>query len=107
MAIISCPKCKQRISSLSVQCIYCQQPIKGHLREDGRPGRVSRKSSNNWLVFFSLITTLIFIIGTALFIRDQGRGLSPYQSPFALGLMIIGFAGYLLARVMVWVKKFK
>lgn len=106
MAIIRCPSCHQRVSSLSVQCLYCKQPIQGRVSEDGRPVRKTR-SGGGWMTFFSLITTLIFIIGAAIFIRDQGTGLSLFQSPVALALMTVGVAGYLVVRVMSWSKKFR
>ena len=104
MAMTRCPGCHQRVSTLSARCLFCGTPIRGSLDHAERRRRRSRKA---WLLAASLVATIIFIAGGALFLRDQARGLALDQSPMAIALMAIGLTIYLLTRLASWTNRMR
>lgn len=106
MAIITCPSCRKRISSLNKACPHCNYSI-GHSGE-GLPlqeakGRVQRKRKAS-LRMQAYTALLIFVAGIAWIWFGRNDG-SPEAFPIALYVTAAAALWYIVIRiVMVWPK---
>ncbi len=106
MAIIRCPECNERISSLAPTCPHCEAP-QGERTDEDR----LRIRQRHWRKLIYRATNVVYAAMTMLvvgaiwwwMIEPQGWALPPPAS--ALGLVVFGAAVYLVGRAwLLWLK---
>ena len=92
MALVACPKCQKRISSLAKQCEHCKTD--------------SHIERSNSLMTQSFIFLTLFIAGVVVWFwgGEPAQGLTSY---IAIASFVIGFTGYLVTRVRIVLHKRK
>lgn len=103
MALIKCPHCQQRISSLAKQCTHCHQTLTGDNESLQRSNHIKRSTR---LLNQGMFTMLLFIIGISVGIWG-GEFASGKQAIVAWSFGLIGFIGYLITRVQMVLHKRK
>ena len=104
MAIIRCPGCAQRVSSLAASCARCGVPLKDASRRRGAvDARHRRRKRVSYWLAQSLIATALFVAGSVMFLGDrEGALLGIGSAAYALPLMAVGAGWYLIVRVVSW-----
>jgi len=106
MAIINCPSCGKRISSVAVNCQYCKA-VFDHSQDDEkvmREIRNKRYAKRQRIQNISFLSVLLFAAGSIVMyfgiteldenMNDAGR------------IMIsVGFVGYIVGRVMMFMSR--
>lgn len=103
MALVACPKCQKRISSQAKQCMHCQADLSGNTES---LMKISHIQQSNKLMNQSLIFLTLFIGGAIAWFwgGEQAQGIQAY---IAISCFVIGFIGYLIARVRIVLHKRK
>ena len=101
MAIINCPACNKRISSVAISCDYCSTVFNGEDDEESyRKARNLRYSKLQKLQNFSFIFVLLFTIGAMALYLGITNNDQLYNSIGRVTLSI-GFVGYIGTRAML------
>jgi len=106
MAIIRCPACSRRISSMAKACPHCHEPV-GKLD----PGERSQLAYRRWRTKLYRARNLTYlamglvVIGALVWWMTPPQGLAPPVSTPAALLLGLGIAGYVgsWARV-IWLR---
>ncbi len=108
MAIITCPSCRERISSRSKQCKFCKTKIDDIVDDEKqiRALRNIRFKKLQRLQTLSFLAVLLFASGTITLyygiVNDD-----PMLELGGRSLLGFGFVGYILTRVLLFVSKKK
>ena len=102
MAIINCPACNKRISSVAESCQFCKTIFTDDLDEEQqiRVARNSRFIKVQRLQNFSFLFVMLFAAGALV----MYLGISDQDEVFNFtgrGMIAVGFLGYVIARVML------
>ncbi len=107
MAVISCPSCKKKISDKAKTCNYCDLSLQG--MDADKIATISRIERINYaqrLMTFSFIAMLLFCGGFLfMFWGDVEEGSLQYT--IAMSSAVIGFALYIIIRIMLLFAKQK
>lgn len=99
MAIIHCPVCNQRISSLSKVCPHCAAPM-GELTPERRQEmvRIKHKRRTSQAKRVSLLGLLLTFAGAMGWWFEAGAGWQWPPPEWAVVLLMLGLASYLIGR---------
>lgn len=99
MAIVQCPVCNQRISSLAKVCSHCGAPL-GELSRENRQeiARIRQKRRVGMAKRVSLIALLLAFVGALVWWFDAGAGWQWPPPMIAVVLLSAGLALYLIGR---------
>lgn len=106
MAIVQCPVCHQRISSLSTVCPHCGAPL-GEMTPQARQeiAAIKRKRQGLWAKRVSLMALTLAMIGALGWWFDGGSGWQWPAPSWALGLLLLSLICYVIGRGwMVWLQ---
>ncbi|WP_137227268.1 zinc ribbon domain-containing protein [Shewanella sp. MEBiC00475] len=103
MALVACPKCQKRISSLAKQCPHCKVDLSGNTESITI---ISHIECSNSLMNQSFLFLTLFIAGVVVWFwgGEPAQGLKSY---FAIAMFVIGFVGYLVTRIRIVLHKRK
>ncbi|QDP01286.1 hypothetical protein [Thalassotalea sp. PS06] len=107
MALINCPNCSKKISSLAKECEHCHITL-GDMDEEQRINlqRMKKIEQSQKLMNHSMLAMLFFCGGIgALFWGEPEPGSVQYM--LASGSAAIGFFWYLINRVRIIILKRK
>ncbi|BDM64167.1 hypothetical protein NFHSH190041_16190 [Shewanella sp. NFH-SH190041] len=103
MALITCPVCGKRISSLATSCSHCQARLDGDLTSTRRINHIKQ---SNRLMNQSFVAMTLFIAGMVLWFWG-GEPATGNRALLALICFVTGFVGYLFCRVRMVLHKRK
>jgi len=103
MAIVNCPACGQRISSVATKCEHCKTSFDESVdsekaERDARNARFNKKAK---LQNYSFLSMLVFAIGALLMYLGMSQSDPLYQE---IGQVMIGlgFVGYIAFRGLIF-----
>ena len=103
MALIECPVCSKRISSLARECKHCSAKLEGNLESLQRINHIKRSQT---LMNQSFIAMTLFIAGMVLWFWGGETAEGPRA--IAAGVcFVFGFIGYLICRIRIVLHKRK
>jgi len=108
MAIINCPVCNKRISSVAESCEYCKTEFSDDTNDEQvlRTARNARFLKIQRLQNFSFLFIVLFTAGALL----MYLGISEQNDTFNTGgrvMVALGFIGYVVTRVSLMLSKRK
>ena len=78
MALVDCPECERRVSTLAAACPHCGFPLSGEVTLAAAPGRVRGPSRwtdpGFWIILIGLITVIVMSV---LILRHAENGSAP------------------------------
>ncbi|TLU66260.1 hypothetical protein FE810_06040 [Thalassotalea litorea] len=107
MALVNCPNCSKKISSLAKLCEHCQIEL-GDMDSEQRLNveRMKKIERSQKLMTQSMIAMLLFCAGIgSMFWGEPEPG--SIQHNLATGSAVIGFVWYLVNRVRMMIIKRK
>lgn len=107
MAIINCPHCNQRISSLKEICPHCEAPVAAPLsREDAeRIAARQRRERSYRAGNLSYLGLVMLVVGSLWWWFDGEAGWMIPPPVGASTFLLLGLALYILARgYMIWLQ---
>ena len=103
MAIINCPACGARISSVATECEHCGTKFDDSVDSEKaeRDARNARWNKKARLQNFSFLSMLVFAIGALLMYFGMSQADDLYQEigRYMVGL---GFVGYIAFRALIF-----
>lgn len=103
MALIQCPNCNKRISSLAKTCPHCAAKSSGGNESLNRISHIKR---SNQLMNHSFFAMTLFIAGVVIWFWG-GEPAEGARANIAGVCVVFGFVGYLIARVRIVLHKRK
>ncbi|MBY6185573.1 zinc ribbon domain-containing protein [Marinobacter hydrocarbonoclasticus] len=104
MALIHCPSCAKRISDKAPFCPHCQFARSDDPEALERAARIRQIKQNQSLMTHSFLALFAFVGGFALWWWG-GEAADSWRAPVGIGLMSLGFVGYLVTRVRILLAK--
>lgn len=103
MAIINCPACGQRISSVATQCEYCKTSFDDSIDSEKaeREARNARLDKKARLMNYSFLSMLVFAIGALMMYYGMSEADSLYQE-IGRYMIGVGFVGYIACRGLIF-----
>ena len=95
MALVECPSCSKRISSVAKACPHCSSKLSG---ENESLNRISHIKRSNQLMNQSFFAMTLFIAGVVIWFWG-GEPADGVRATIAGACFVFGFVGYLIARV--------
>ena len=92
MPLFKCPECGKEISDQAEACPHCGNPL--------RPV-VIEATSRRWKRAI-LVSAILFIGGSFLFLRGLANRLEPLQMSFGFVIGSIGFVALLVSKFGAW-----
>ena len=109
MAIIHCPSCNRRMSSIAKACPHCHEPI-GQL-DSAERGELARRRWRGQLYRARNLTYLamgLVVAGSLVWRVTPPRGLMPPVGPYAALLLGLGLVGYVASwSWFIWLRYFR
>lgn len=103
MALIQCPVCSKRISSVAKECSHCNAKLDGNLESMQRINYIKRSQA---LLNQSFMAMTLFIAGVVIWFWG-GEPAEGMRSMVAAVCFVLGFVGYLICRVRIVLHKRK
>jgi len=108
MAIINCPSCNKRISSVAINCEYCKAVFDDSVDDEKlmRDIRNKRYTKRQRIQNISFLSVLLFAAGAIVMyfgITDSDTGVSDTGRI----MLSIGFVGYIVGRVLMFMSRKK
>ena len=103
MALVECPSCHKRISSLAKSCPHCSSGLSG---DNESLNRISHIKRTNQLMNQSFLAMTLFIAGVVLWFW-AGEPAEGLRANIAGICFVFGFIGYLIARIRIVLHKRK
>ena len=108
MAIINCPSCNKRISSVAVNCEYCKAVFDDSEDDEKlmRDIRNKRYAKRQRIQNISFLSVLLFATGAIVMyfgITDSNNTVSGAGRI----MLSIGFVGYIVGRVLMFMSRRK
>ncbi|MCG9696719.1 zinc ribbon domain-containing protein [Shewanella sp. Isolate11] len=103
MALIQCPSCNKRISSLVKTCPHCAQK---NSAENESLNKITHIKRSNQLMNQSFFAMTLFIAGVVIWFWG-GEPAEGMRANIAAICSVFGFTGYLIARVRIVLHKRK
>ena len=103
MALVNCPSCNKRISSMAKECNHCRASITA---DNESLKVISHIKRSNQLMNQSFLALTLFIGGVVTWFWG-GEPAEGTRSYVALGAFSLGFVGYLITRVQIVLHKRK
>ena len=108
MAIVNCPACSKRISSVAKKCQYCDTVFDQAIDNEQllRAARNKRIIKLQRLQNFSFLLVMLFAAGALVMyfgLTDQNQSLN-YSGR---AMLAVGFVGYVVARIMLFMTRRK
>lgn len=106
MAIISCPACKQRISSKSKVCSHCNFNLVAGESEEGLTeeqiasrAKLARLKKRYSLQMQAMSGIILFLTGFMLWYFVGKKGLSQVSHFVEIGIALLGGVWYIITRI--------
>ncbi|MCF1430072.1 MAG: zinc ribbon domain-containing protein [Shewanella sp.] len=103
MALIECPVCSKRISSVARECQHCHAKLDGNLASLQRISHIKRSQT---LMNQSFLAMTLFIAGMVIWFW-RGEPAEGIRALIASACFFVGFVGYLVNRVRIVLHKRK
>ncbi|MGI2258254.1 zinc ribbon domain-containing protein [Shewanella sp. GXUN23E] len=103
MALIECPVCSKRISSVAKECQHCHAKLDGNLESMQRISHIKRSQN---LMNQSFLAMTLFIAGMVIWFWG-GEPAEGTRAIIAGICFVVGFVGYLICRVQMVLHKRK
>ncbi|BDY04858.1 MULTISPECIES: zinc ribbon domain-containing protein [unclassified Ferrimonas] len=104
MALIDCPACGKRISDKAKTCSHCKVVLDGDSDKIESAQRIASINKKTQLMNHSFLALLAFVGGFALWFWG-GEQAENWRKPAGIGMMAVGFVGYLVTRVRIALNK--
>ncbi|GGI90986.1 zinc ribbon domain-containing protein [Shewanella gelidii] len=103
MALVQCPVCNKRISSMAKTCNHCQAKLSGNTESLSRINHIQRSTE---LMNHSFIALTLFIGGVVIWFwgGEPAEGMRSYIGGACFS---VGFVGYMITRVRIILHKRK
>jgi len=108
MAIINCPACNKRISSVATQCEFCKTVFTNDGDEEKliRMERNKRLDKIQRLQNFSFLFVMLFAAGVLLMYFGTNNQ-SVMMNNWGRVTLAFGFIGYIISRIMLLMSRRK
>jgi len=107
MALINCPHCAKRISSLAKVCSHCSQPIAELSEEETEKLALKRWKDHSYRALNISYVGLTLAVAAAIWWWVSGEPGWGWPAPVAaIGLAALGAVVYVLGRSWVWWLRF-
>ncbi|QYJ99799.1 zinc ribbon domain-containing protein [Shewanella psychrotolerans] len=103
MALVQCPICDKRISSLAKSCPHCATK---HSSDNESASRISHIKRSNQLMNQSFFAMTLFIAGVFIWFWG-GEPAEGMRANIAGACFVFGFIGYLITRIRIVLHKRK
>ena len=106
MAIINCPACSKRISSVAENCQYCNTIFSDDMDDETilRSAKNSRLLKKQRLQNYSFLFIVLFTAGALLMYFGLSDGNETMNSTGRI-MIASGFIGYVVLRIAMMIKK--
>jgi len=106
MAIINCPACSKRISSVAESCQYCNTIFSDDMDDEAilRSAKNSRLLKKQRLQNYSFLFIVLFTAGALLMYFGLSDGNEAMNSTGRV-MIASGFIGYVVLRIAMMIKK--
>ena len=104
MAIVQCPVCQKRISSLSKACPHCHAPL-GDMTPEKRDqiAALKRQRHIHWARRISLFALTLALVGALGWWFSQDTGWQWPPPAWALGVLLMSLIFYVVGRAwLLW-----
>jgi hypothetical protein len=104
MAIVQCPVCQKRISSLSKACPHCHAPL-GDMTPEKREqiAALKRQRHMHWARRISLFALTLALVGALGWWFSQDTGWQWPPPAWALGVLLMSLIFYVVGRAwLLW-----
>ena len=107
MALVECPICNKRISSLAAECSHCQTDLTQLTDEQKKARRgIATLKKQQRLMTQSFLAMLVFCAGVLAFLLGDHQSY-PWLPLAAQIVGVIGLVWYLVLRIFMVVHKVK
>ncbi|MCE9678432.1 zinc ribbon domain-containing protein [Shewanella sp. AS1] len=103
MALVNCPNCNKRMSSLAKNCPHCATK---NSADNESANRISHIKRTNQLMTQSFLAMTLFIAGVVIWFWG-GEAASGPRANIAVICSVFGFVGYLICRIRLVLHKRK
>ena len=104
MAIIQCPVCQKRISSLSKVCPHCNAPL-GEMTPEKRDeiATLKRQRHVHWAKRVSLLALTLALVGALGWWFSGQTGWQWPPPPWTMGVLVMSLIFYMVGRAwLLW-----
>lgn len=103
MALVECPSCSKRISSMAKQCQHCSTKLSGNNESLAKINHIKQSTR---LMNHSFIALTLFIGGVVIWFWG-GVPAEGTRAIVGAASFILGFVGYMITRVRIILHKRK